>query len=52
MVSVHASSSRDRGFEPRSGQNKGYKIGICCVSVAGRISVNVSRMTNEWVIVG
>jgi hypothetical protein len=29
MVSVLASSTVDRGFEPRSGQNKDYKIGIC-----------------------
>jgi len=27
-----ASSSVDRGFEPRSGQTKDYKIGICCFS--------------------
>jgi hypothetical protein len=32
MVSVHASSTVDRGFEPRSGQTKDYKIGICCFS--------------------
>jgi hypothetical protein len=30
MVSVHASSAVDRGFEPRLGQTKDYKIGICC----------------------
>ena len=30
MVSVLASSSVDRGFDPRSGQTKDYKIGICC----------------------
>jgi hypothetical protein len=28
MVSVLASSALDRGFEPRSGQTKDYKIGI------------------------
>ena len=28
MVSVLASSVVDRGFEPRSGQTKDYKIGI------------------------
>ena len=28
MVSVLASSAVDRGFEPRSGQPKDYKIGI------------------------
>jgi hypothetical protein len=32
MVSVLASSVVDRGFEPQSGQNKDYKIGICCFS--------------------
>jgi hypothetical protein len=32
MVSVFASSAVDRGFEPRSGQPKDYKIGICCFS--------------------
>jgi hypothetical protein len=32
MVSVLASSAVDHGFEPRSGQIKDYKIGICCFS--------------------
>ena len=32
MVSVLASSAVDRGFDPRSGQTKDYKIGICCFS--------------------
>ena len=32
MASVFASSAVDRGFEPRSGQTKYYKIGICCFS--------------------
>ena len=27
-----ASSAVDRRFEPRSGQTKDYKIGICCIS--------------------
>ena len=30
MVNVLASSAVDRGFEPRWGQTKDYKIGICC----------------------
>ena len=30
MVSVLDSSAVDRGFDPRSGQIKDYKIGICC----------------------
>jgi hypothetical protein len=32
MVCVLASSEVDRGFEPRPGQTKDYKIGICCFS--------------------
>jgi hypothetical protein len=32
MVIVLASSPVDRGFEPRSGQTRDYKIGICCFS--------------------
>jgi len=32
MVSVLAYSAVDRGGEPRSGQTKDYKIGICCFS--------------------
>ena len=32
MVSVLASNAVDRGFEPRSGQAKDYKIDICYFS--------------------
>ena len=32
MVSLLASNVVDSGFEPRSGQVKDYKIGICCFS--------------------
>ena len=32
MVTGHASSVIDRGFEPRSGQIKDYEIGMCCFS--------------------
>jgi hypothetical protein len=32
MVSVLASSGVDSGFEPWSGQNKDYNIGMCCFS--------------------
>ena len=32
MVSVVASSAVYRGFEPRSGKTKDYKIGTCCFS--------------------
>jgi hypothetical protein len=33
MVSLLASSVVDHGLDPRSGQTKDYKIGICCFSV-------------------
>ena len=32
IVSVLASSAEDRGIDPRSGQTKDFKIGICCFS--------------------
>ena len=32
MISVLASSAIDCGFEPRLGQTKEYKIGMCCFS--------------------
>ena len=32
MVGVLASSAVDHGLEPRLGQTKDYKIGICCFS--------------------
>ena len=32
MISVLTSSVVGRGFEPRSGQTKNYKIGICSFS--------------------
>jgi len=32
MVSILTLSLIDRGFEPRSGKTKDYKIGICCFS--------------------
>jgi hypothetical protein len=32
IISMLVSSAVDRGFEPRSGQTKDYKIGICCFS--------------------
>ena len=32
MVSMLASSVVDRGFDPRLGQTKDYKIVICCFS--------------------
>ena len=32
MVTMLVSSAVDRGFDPRSGQTKDYKIGICWFS--------------------
>jgi hypothetical protein len=58
IVSVLASSTVDRGFEPRSRQTKDYKIGICCFSAKhaalrkksknwlARNQINVSAWSN------
>ena len=45
MVSVLALSAVDRGFEPRSGQTKDYKIGICCFSAK---QTALRRKSNDW----
>ena len=45
MVSVIASSAVDRGFEPRSGQTKDFKIGICCFSAEHAALMNKSK---DW----
>ena len=45
MVSVLASSVVDRGFEPRSGQTKDYKIGICCFSAK---HAALRRTSKDW----
>ena len=45
MVSVLASSVVDRGFEPRSGQTKDYKIGICCFSAK---HAALRRKSKDW----
>jgi hypothetical protein len=45
MVSVLASSSVDRGCEPRSGQTKKIKIGICCFSDK---HAALSRKSKNW----
>ena len=45
MVSVLASRVVDRGFEPRSGQTKDYKIGICCFSAK---HAALSRKSKDW----
>ena len=45
MVSVLAFSAVDRGFEPRSGQAKDYKIGIYCYSAK---HAALRRKSKEW----
>ena len=45
MVRVLASSAVDRGFEPRSGQTKDYKIGICCFSAK---HTALKRKSRDW----
>jgi hypothetical protein len=45
MVNVLHSSAVDREFEPRSGQTKDYKIGICCFSAK---HTELSRKSEDW----
>ncbi len=45
MVNMLASSAVDRGFEPRSGQTIGYKIGICCFSAK---HAALRRKSKDW----
>ena len=45
MVSELASSIVDRGLEPRSGQAKVYKIGICCFSAK---HAALRRKSKDW----
>jgi hypothetical protein len=45
MVSVLVSSVVDCGFEPRSGQSKDYKIGICCFSAKHTV---LRRKSKDW----
>ena len=45
MVSMHASSAVDRGFEPWSGKTKDYKIGICCFSAK---HAALRRKNKDW----
>ena len=47
MVSVLASSVVDRGFEPRSGQTKDYKIGICCFTAK---YAALRRKSKDWLV--
>ena len=45
MVSVLASSAVGLGFDPRSGQNKDYKIDICCFSAR---HAALRRKSTDW----
>jgi hypothetical protein len=45
MVRVLTSSAIDRGFEPRSGKTKDYKIGICCFSAK---HAALRRKSKDW----
>ena len=47
MFSVLASSVVDRGFNPRSGQTKNYKIGICCFS-AKHAALRSTCKCKDW----
>ena len=47
MVSVLASNAVDRGFEPRSGQTKDYKIGICRFSTK---YAALRRKNKDWLV--
>jgi hypothetical protein len=45
MVNVFSSSAVDRGFEPRSGQTKDYKISMCCFFAK---HVAFKRKSKDW----
>jgi hypothetical protein len=45
MVRVLALGAVDCGFEPRSGQTKDYKIGICCFSAK---HTTLRRKSKDW----
>ena len=47
IVSVLASSAVDRRFEPRPGQAKDYKIGICCFSTN---QAALRRTSKDWLV--
>ena len=47
MVSVLASSAVDRGFKPRSGQTKDYKISIYCFSAK---HTALRRKNKDWLV--
>jgi hypothetical protein len=49
MVSVLTSSAVDCEFEPRSGQTKDYKIGMCCFSAISKHAALGSK-SKDWLV--
>ena len=47
MVSILTLSLIDRGFEPRSGKTKDYKIGICCFSAKHAVMPVLRRKSKD-----
>ena len=47
VVSVLVSKAVDCGFEPRSGQTKDFKIGICCFSAK---HTALRRKSKDWLV--
>ena len=47
MVSLLASSVVDGVFEPRVGQTKDYKIGMCCFFVK---HATLKRKSTDWLV--
>ena len=45
MVCLLAWRIVDRGFEPRSGQTKDYKIDMCCLTAK---HTALRRKSNDW----
>jgi len=48
MGCVFASKAVHRVFEPRSGQTKDYKIGICCFSTISKHWRALRRKNKDW----
>jgi hypothetical protein len=47
MISLLALSAVDHGFEPRSGQTKDFRIGICCFSTK---HAALRRKSKDWLV--
>ena len=45
LIKRSVASAVDRGFEPRSGHTKDYKIGICCFSAK---HVALRSKSKDW----